>query len=81
MWRIERANDATARACGSPGDSLAQLASTLGLDVTERARWITDAQLDVGALDPNEPLQEETEFSVPNVVFLAWFGEWASAGL
>lgn len=80
MWRIERANDATARACGSPGDSLAQLASTLGLDVTERARWITDAQLDVGALDPNEPLREETEFSVPNVVFLAWFGEWGGAG-
>ena len=80
MIVIQRTNDPTARAIVPGGVSFAGLASELGLNACEGARWASCETLDLTTLDPDAPLEREAAFEIPNVVFLAWFGEWGRLG-
>ncbi|MBP5622012.1 MAG: hypothetical protein J6X44_08360, partial [Thermoguttaceae bacterium] len=80
MIEIQRTNDPTARAVFSAGATFAELALELGLNAREGARWASCETLDLASLESDEPLTRETTFEIPNVVFLAWFGEWGRLG-
>ena len=80
MIVIQRTNEPTARAIVPEGTAFSRLAEKLGLNASEGARWATCETLDLTTLDVDEPMKRETVFGIPNVVFLAWFGEWGRLG-
>ena len=92
-WTVERNGNATAQAIASDGCSVDMLAKDCGLTVSEFKNWLTIStaekdyvELFDGShvapenLTSSDVLSLSGQFAVPNVMYMAWFGEVGGIG-
>ncbi|MGN1200470.1 MAG: cadherin repeat domain-containing protein, partial [Thermoguttaceae bacterium] len=92
-WNVNRNGNATAQAIASDGCSVDMLAKDCGLTVSEFKNWLTIStseteyvELFNGSrvapkdLTSSDALLASGRFAVPNVIYMAWFGECKGAG-
>jgi len=76
LWKIMRDGKSTARACGMPGETIAQLAAAIGLCPSESRQWLTPAKGQNYAVTS----PEGEWFDIPNTVIALWAGHFGVAG-
>jgi RHS repeat-associated protein len=96
LWKIDRANGATATATSENGDTIGRLASNIGLNVVEYPQWLTTPKsihYAGGALSVddtvfnsdtrkwgNTKLCPGQRFGIPNQIMCLWYGDVGETG-
>jgi hypothetical protein len=79
-WKVDRQGGARAPATPEAGDTVADLASLIGLNPAEYRSWLTPASGTVIPSSANQRLSACDKFEIPNTVVAYWAGDLGGVG-